>query len=280
MKLKAILILVAILAIAGTTYYFVSRPKPAAPAAPHYYVWSFDMQHLQSVTMSLPKSGQPPLSFVKHADDSEFYFAPTVAGGPDGPMVDNQRWGGGIPLLLSGPGANRLILQNATDAQVADYGFNTPNLTATLTLDDGKTYEVQVGDLNPEGTNYYTRLASNNDIYTVDKSWYDVISGIISKPPYNPANFTIERPTVSAAEVTADTPVDISVKVTNTGSLAGSYDLVMKINGDVIDTKTVTLDGDLVSSDPSEVVTFTVTEAVAGKYIVSINTRNVTFTVK
>jgi hypothetical protein len=238
------------------------------------------MQHLQNITMSLPKSGQPPQSFDKNSDDSEFYFAPKEPGGPSGPMVDNQRWGGGIPLLLSGPGANRLILQNATDAQVADYGFNTPNLTATLTLDDGKTYEVQVGDLNPEGTNYYTRLASNNDIYTVDKSWYDVISRIVTDPPYIPATFTIERPTVSAAEVAAGTPVDISIKVTNTGSLSGSYDLTMKINGDVIDTKTVTLDGNLVSSDPSKVVTFTVTEAVAGKYIVSINTRNVTFTVK
>jgi hypothetical protein len=275
LKLKAILILFAVLAIAGTTYYFVSRPKPAAPPAPHYYVWIFDMQHLQHITMSLPKSGQPPQSFVKNPKDSEFYF-----DNPPGPMVDNQRWGGGIPLLLSGPGANRLILQNATDAQVADYGFNTPNFTATLTLDDGKTYEVQVGDLNPEGTNYYTRLASNNDIYTVDKSWYDVISRIVTDPPYIPATFTIERPTVSAAEVAAGTPVDISIKVTNTGSLSGSYDLTMKINGDVIDTKTVTLDGNLVSSDPSKVVTFTVTEAVAGKYIVSINTRNVTFTVK
>jgi hypothetical protein len=280
LKLKAILILAAVLAIAGTTYYFVSRPKPAAPPTPHYYVWEFDMQHLQNITMSLPKSGQPPQSFDKNSDDSEFYFAPKEPGGPSGPMVDNQRWGGGIPLLLSGPGANRLILQNATDAQVADYGFNTPNLTATLTLDDGKTYEVQVGDLNPEGTNYYTRLASNNDIYTVDKSWYDVISRIVTDPPYIPATFTIERPTVSAAEVAAGTPVDISIKVTNTGSLSGSYDLTMKINGDVIDTKTVTLDGNLVSSDPSKVVTFTVTEAVAGKYIVSINTRNVTFTVK
>jgi len=269
LKLKAILILVAILAIAGTTYYFVSRPKPAAPPAPHYYVWNFDMQDLKHITMSLPKSGQTPLSFVKH-DDGEFYFDV-----PNGPMVDNQRWGGGIPLLLSGPGANRLILENATDAQVADYGFDTPNFTATLVLDDNKTYEVQVGDLNPEGTNYYTRLANTGDIFTVDKSWYDVMAGIITTPPYIPATFSIDRPTVSAAEVAAGTPVDISINVTNTGTLSGSYDLIMKVNGNIQDTKTVTLDG-----NKSQPVIFTDTETVAGKYIVSINTRNVTFTVK
>ncbi len=275
MKLKAILIMVAILAIAGTTYYFVSRPKPAAPAAPHYYVWSFDMQHLQSVTMSLPKQGLSQ-SFVKNKDDSEFYFAPTVPGGPDGPMVDNQRWGGGIPLLLSGPGANRLILQNATDDQLAQYGFDAPNFTATLTLDnDSKIYEVQVGDLTPDGTNYYTRLTSSGDIFTVDKSWYDVLSGIITNPPYVPATFSIDKPIVSATDVAVGTPVNISINVTNTGNMSGSYDLIMKVNGDVQDTKTVTLDG-----QATQAVIFTLTENVAGKYIVSINTRNVTFTVQ
>ena len=269
MKLKAILILVAILAIAGTTYYFVSRPKPAAPAAPHYYVWNFDMVNLQYVTMSLPKEGLTS-SFKKNPDDSEFYF-----DNPPGPMVDMQRWAGGIPLLLSGPGASRRILVDATDTQLADYGFNTPNLTATLTLDDGNTYEVLVGDINPDGTTYYTKLTSNNDVYTVDKSWYDVISAIIETPPYAPANFTVDRPTVSAAEVTVGTPVTVSINVTNNGSLSGSYDLTMKVNGNIQDTKTVTVDG-----KTTQIATFTVTENVAGTYIVSINTRNVTFKVQ
>jgi hypothetical protein len=265
--------MVAILAVAGTTYFFVSRPKPAAPTTPHYYVWSFDMQQLNKITMSLPKQGLT-LSFSKHSDDSEFYF-----DNPPGPEVDNQRWGGGIPLLLSGPGANRLILQNATDAQVAEYGFNTPNFTATLTLDNGKIYEVQVGDITPDGTNYYTRLTNTGDIYTVDKSWYDVLSGIIITPPYIPATFTTDRPTVSAAEVTAGTPVTVTVNVTNTGSLAGPFDVIMTVtdnNRNVVDTQTqtVTLNG-----QATQAVTFTTTESVAGTYIVSINTRNVTFTV-
>ena len=70
------------------------------------------MDTLQKVTISLPKTNQSE-SFVKHPDDKEFYFDV-----PNGPMVDNKRWGGGIPLLLSGPGAIRLILQNATPAQL------------------------------------------------------------------------------------------------------------------------------------------------------------------
>ena len=80
MKLRVILILVAILAVAGTTYYFVSRPKtPPAPDAKHF-VWNFDMDNLQNVTMSMPKANVSE-SFVKHLDNQEFYF--DVANGPE-----------------------------------------------------------------------------------------------------------------------------------------------------------------------------------------------------
>jgi hypothetical protein len=269
LKLKAILILVAILAVIGTTYYFVSRPKPPAEQEPRYYVWDFDMENLQHITMSLPKEGLSQ-SFVKHTDDRNFYFDVE-----NGPKVDPQRWGGGIPLLLSGPGAQRLIFQDVTDAQLVEYGFNAPNLTATLTLSDGSIYEIQVGDSSPDGTNYYVRLTSNHDIYTVDKSWYEILSGIITEPPYVAATFTVDRPTVSSSEVTAGTPVTISIKVTNNGDLPGNYDLIMKINNELGETQSVKLD-----ARTSAVVTFTVTENKTGKYIVSINARNVTFTVK
>jgi hypothetical protein len=269
LKMKAILILVAILAVVGTTYYFISRPKPPAEEEPRYYVWDFDMENLQHITISLPKNNLSQ-SFVKHADDRNFYFDVE-----NGPKVDTQRWGGGIPLLLSGPGANRLIFQEVTDTQLAEYGFNAPNLTATLTLSDESIYEVQVGDSNPEGTNYYVRLASNRDIYTVDKSWYEILAGIVTNNPYVAATFAVDRPTVSASEVTAGTPVTISIKVTNNGDLPGSYDLIMKINSELRETKSVTL-----AARANAVVTFTATENKAGKYIVSINTRNVTFTVK
>jgi hypothetical protein len=137
-------------------------------------------------------------------------------------------------------------------------------------LSDESIYEVQVGDSNPEGTNYYVRLASNRDIYTVDKSWYEILAGIVTNNPYVAAPFA-----VSASEVTAGTPVTISIKVTNNGDLPGSYDLIMKINSELRETKSVTL-----AARANAVVTFTATENKAGKYIVSINTRNVTFTVK
>ena len=107
----------------------------------------------------------------------------------------DQKWitNGGVAVFRycsAVQARDRLIYQDAPDDKLAEYGFNTPNMTATLTLADGTVYEVQVGDSNPEGTTYYVRLASNNDVYTVDKSWYDTLAGIITNPPYVPATFS------------------------------------------------------------------------------------------
>ena len=272
MKLKAILILVAILAVAGTTYLFINRPKASTPPAQKYYVWNFDMNNLEKVTLSLPKAGKSE-SFIKHADDRQFYFDVE-----NGPQVDNQRWGGGIPLLLSGPMATRLIYQNAPKDKLTEYGFDTPNMTATLTLANGTVYEVQVGNSNPEGTTYYVKLVENNDVYIVDKSWYDSIEGIITNPPYVPATLAIDVPTVSPATVAAGEPVTVSVKITNNGDVTGTFDIALFINSNLGDIRTQTI---TLAARTSQVVTFTVTENTAGKYIVSINQQhNVSFTVQ
>jgi hypothetical protein len=179
-------------------------------------------------------------------------------------------------LLLSGPGATRLILLDAPDTKLAEYGFNKPNMTAHLVLSDGNTYDIQVGDENPEGTTYYVRLASNKDVYTVDKTWYDVLSGIVTDPPYVPGSLVVDVPTVGTAEVAAGTPETITVNVSNGGDVKASFDVNLLVNSDLVDTKNVTLEG-----RASQLVTFTVTEKTPGKYVVSINAKhNVSFTVK
>jgi len=272
--------LVAILAVAGTTYYFVTRPKaPVQPTAKHF-VWNFDMDELQNVTFTLPKAGNGGLteSFVKHPDNKEFYF--DVVNGPE---VDNLRWGGGIPILLSGPQANRMILPSATEAQLQQYGLDPAikplNMDIKLTILIGGTpvkYEVYVGDSNPDGSNYYVRLAGNTDVYTVDKSWYDVLADIITNPPYIAAALAIDTPTVSSATVAVGAAETISVNVTNNGDVTGSFTLNLLIGGNIVDSKAVTL-----GARATQVVTFQVIESSPGKYVASINqTHNVSFTVQ
>lgn len=272
MKFKSILILVIILAVAGVTFLIVKLPNNETPDNGSLsYVWNFDMETIQHITLTLPREEKSE-SFIKLGD--YFYF-----DNPGGLQVDPDRWGGGIPLLLSGPGADRLISRDTADVKLTEYGFTQPSLVAVITLTDGSDYVVELGDSNPSGTTYYIRLAESRDVYIVAKEWYDVLVRLVTEPPYVPASFVSDTPVVSPTEISAGETVTVSVTVINTGDVEGSDDIILYIrkDGEIIDTitKTVTLQG-----GATQVVTFEVTENTPGKYIVSIATRNASFVVK
>ena len=89
-----------------------------------------------------------------------------------------------------------------------------------------------------------------------------------------PAAFAISNLTVTPAEVNAGDEVTISIIITNTGELSGSYQVTFKIDAEVVGTKQVTLDG-----GASETVTFTTTRDIPGTYSVTIDGLTETFEV-
>lgn len=178
MRLGSILTLLAILIALGV-YFIFFRPTepPPPPSEPRPFVWSVEMDDLQHMVLSLPKEGKTE-EFVKH-EDRYWYF-----DNPPGPKVDMKRWGGGIPLILSGPGAERLIAKDATEEKLAVFGFNEPRMKIVLTLNNGDTINIEIGDNTPDGKAYYVKLVESNDVYTVDYSWYDVLERLVLEPPY------------------------------------------------------------------------------------------------
>ena len=118
MKLRVILIMAVVLIALGVFFYFTSQPEPPEPVEPRPFVWSVEMEELQHMKISLPPEEKSE-AWVKH-EDRYWYF-----DYPDGPKVNMKRWGGGIPLLLSGPGAERLITADST----SDACYFTPNNT-------------------------------------------------------------------------------------------------------------------------------------------------------
>lgn len=95
-----------------------------------------------------------------------------------------QRWGGGIPLLLSGPGAERLIAAAATDKQLESYGLKAPRMKIELTLKNEDTILVDIGDRTPDGQTYYIKKRDSQAVYTVDHTWYEVLERLVREPPY------------------------------------------------------------------------------------------------
>jgi hypothetical protein len=91
----------------------------------------------------------------------------------------------------------------------------------------------------------------------------------------SPASFAVADLSITPGELELGEGLTISVLVTNTGDLTGSYELNLKIDDMVVQTKEVTLDG-----GDSEVVGFSVTPDTAGEHIVDIAGLRATFVVK
>ena len=96
----------------------------------------------------------------------------------------------------------------------------------------------------------------------------------ISTPTLKPASFQVSALTITPSEVNTNSPVTIEVTVSNIGELSGSYDVNLKIDGNLEGTETVTLAG-----GASQRVTFTKSESKAKTYTVNVDNQSGTFTV-
>jgi len=90
-----------------------------------------------------------------------------------------------------------------------------------------------------------------------------------------PPTFTTSVLTISPTMVDIGETVTISVLVTNTGDLEGTYQVTLRIDGVAVATRDVTLAG-----GTSQEVTFTTSKDTAGIYTVSIDDQTGTITVK
>ncbi|MBI2836272.1 MAG: hypothetical protein HYX85_01075 [Chloroflexi bacterium] len=93
--------------------------------------------------------------------------------------------------------------------------------------------------------------------------------------PKKPASFRISELTITPGEVSSGSSVTVSVTVSNDGEMAGSHDVILKIDGNQEGKETVTLDG-----GSNKKVAFTVTKSSAGSYSVSVGDQTAAFTVK
>lgn len=89
------------------------------------------------------------------------------------------------------------------------------------------------------------------------------------------ASFTLSGLSVSPAETTIRGSVNVSVVVTNSGDMSGTYDVLLKIDNLTVKTEPVTL-----AAGKSQTVIFTVIKDAAGTYTVNIGNLSGTFKVR
>jgi len=183
LRLRSILILLVILlALGGYFYFFNTSEPPPEEKEPRVFVWSIEMDEIQHIEIRLPREDRSE-AFVKISQEDKF---PWYFDDPQRSEVDVARWGGGIPLLLSGPGAERVIAKDATEEKLAEFGLTQPQMEIILTLEDGDILNITVGDRTPDGNTFYVKAPNSNDVCLVDYTWYEVLERLVKEPPYAP----------------------------------------------------------------------------------------------
>lgn len=182
MRLRSILILLVILLALGGYFYFSNVPEPAVKPEPTTFIWLIDEDTIQHIEIRLPREDKGE-AFIKIPEGDKF---PWHFDDPQRSNVDTQRWGGGIPLLLGGPAASRVIAENATQEKLAEFGLTQPQMEIILTSEDGDILNIIVGDRTPDGTAFYVQAPGSTDVATVDYTWYEVLERLVKEPPYAP----------------------------------------------------------------------------------------------
>lgn len=168
-------VLLLVLSLLGGYVYNFVLHKPAPPAPPRPYVYQYDM--LDIVQIDVKYQGQS-VNIIWDESESTWRFTNPSRGEADNLRIN------GIRLLLSGPGANRvLVTSTPTPAQLIDYGLASPKIVAIIALKNGAVHTVLLGEKTPDGGNYYVKSEADNTVYLVDYTWGDEIARFVTEPP-------------------------------------------------------------------------------------------------
>lgn len=148
-------------------------------------------------------------------------------------------------------------------------GVTEAELTVSCYQEDSGDWTPLVSIVDPE-TDTIQAFADHTSVFAVIAP----IPPPPPPPPSAPAAFSTGMLKVTPAEVEIGEPVEISVRLTNTGEEAGSYPLALEVNGSAAETKEVTLTG-----DDSKTVVFTTVMGEAGDYPVAVDGLAGSFTV-
>ena len=142
-----------------------NAPSPDAPPK------ILDLPNDQFAKIEINRMGAEPVVLTKAAEWS-IDVPKKLAADPDAANA--------YVATLASLVSDRLV--NDATADFAPYGLKDPILTVTVTMKDGKSHKVQIGDDAPSGSATYARLAGDAKLYLVptstkaalEKTWRDL----------------------------------------------------------------------------------------------------------
>ena len=121
-----------------------------------------------------------------------------ILDGRDSP-VHGPKWSG-TPLLLSGPRGSRLLSEQIDDP--AKYGLDKPQTLVTVVDGNGTpALDFVLGAVTADGRDWYARVVGSQRLFTVNSDWSEVISSLVTEPPYTPSELTVDLTQMSRISV-------------------------------------------------------------------------------
>jgi len=199
-------------------------------------------------------------------------LAPTITSVTPNQGIRGQT----LDIIIAGSQLNRV---NAVDfgAGITVIGFTVNGATrVSASIKINATAALGPRDVtvtNPTGSDILTGGFTVNQLASYVPSPSPRASPA-PPSPLNPAQLSVKYLSVSPQQTTAGQPVTVTTNVVNTDDEAGNYNVVLKINGQVEQSRMVS-----VGPQGTQPVKFTITKAQPGTYTVNIDDQKRSFIV-
>jgi len=98
--------------------------------------------------------------------------------------VDADRWSG-IVFLLESPGIEKPVSRReGEELDLGEFGLDPPVMKIGISNAKSLVLEIYLGDSTPSRDGFYVKLAGKKNAYVINSSWADVVTRLITQPPY------------------------------------------------------------------------------------------------
>ena len=197
MNLRLTIALLTVLVMVAGYIGYIELKKGHKTQEQPPFLYNVNMDSIKHVTITL---GDKTEAFKYNVATQGWVF-------DDGTTtpVNNDRWSG-VTLLLSGPRVQRILFDQYDPNDLPKYGLDNPSTEVDVTLDDGRSFQLYLGAKTPDGGNYYAIRNGSPQLALVNSSWGEVLTRLVSEPPYLPTPTPSVTPCVSPTAAVSTTP--------------------------------------------------------------------------
>ena len=88
-------------------------------------------------------------------------------------------------FLLSSPAIEKPVSRpQGEELELGEFGLDPPVTKIKISNADTLVLEIHLGDSTPSRDGFYVKLAGKKNTYVINSSWADVITRLVTQPPY------------------------------------------------------------------------------------------------